>query len=72
MRGTVQKNLLIVGNFSANTGYAWNTISEYFIALGKMMSGFNAKTILCYPEVGEVPEKLSIPELEIVKMDFSL
>lgn len=65
------KNLLIVGNFSSGTGYAWKTINEYFVELAKLVAGFDAKTIIVYPKVTEIPEALRIPELEVLSLDFS-
>jgi glycosyltransferase involved in cell wall biosynthesis len=65
-----QKNLLIVSNFSANTGYAWHTIKEYFLALSKMFHDYGCHATICYPHVDRMPEELIDAGAEIVEFDF--
>jgi len=65
-----KNNLLIVGNFASNTGYAWSTITEYFSALAEMFFEVRSRTIICYPEVNGVPEKLLSPGIQIAEFDF--
>ena len=63
-------NLLIVGNFNSETGYAWKTISEYFYALGELFISSGNHCYVCYPKVKEVPEALRGSDITIEEFDF--
>ena len=65
-----ENNLLIVGHFSAGVGYAWNTISEYFLALGKMFLKLGSRAYIWYPRVEQIPEKFQGTGIEIMQYDF--
>lgn len=69
MADQLKNNLLIVGQFPPDVGYAWDTISEYFLALGQMFLSRGSRTIICYPEVEEVPGKFNSTGIEIIKFD---
>lgn len=64
-------NLLIVGNFPSNTGYAWNTIGEYFLALSELFLDNGRRAIICYPTVDGIPEKFRSGGMEITEFDFT-
>ena len=64
-------NLLIVGNFSSETGYAWDTIQEYFVALGKMFLEQGHRAVVCFPEVRDLPARFKSEGIEVVRFDFS-
>ena len=65
-----KNNLLIVGHFSPGVGYAWNTISEYFLALGKMFLDFGNRAYIWYPRAEQIPEKFQDTGIEIMQYDF--
>lgn len=67
----MHNNLLIVGNYSPGVGYAWNTIQEYFLALGTMFVGRGSRAYICYPEVDTSPEVFLSSGIGIVRFDFS-
>ena len=66
-----KNNLLIVGNFPANTGYAWKTIEEYFLSLHDLFKENGENTILCYPEISGLTPQIMQSGIKIVKYDFS-
>jgi glycosyltransferase involved in cell wall biosynthesis len=63
-------NLLIVAHFSPNVGYAWNTISEYFLALGNMFLQSGSRAIICYPTMEGIPAKFRSTGIEVIGCDF--
>ena len=66
-----KKNILMIGNFPPSTGYAWDTIREYFLSLGQMFVNNGNRAIICYPEVDEVPDRIVSAGIEILSFDFS-
>lgn len=64
-------NLLIIANFSSGTGYAWNTISEYFVALGRLFSKHGAEVVIAYPRVDTVLPCLKTESIRVAEFDFS-
>ena len=67
---TMPTTILMVGNFPAGTGYAWNTIEEYFVALGGWSVERSGRAVICYPLVQTAPEKFSRRGIEVVEFDF--
>lgn len=65
------QNLMIVGNFSSDTGYAWKTISEYFVSLSEMFQKMGNKSYISYPVVTRIPESFQSAGLKVVEFDFS-
>lgn len=63
-------NLLIVGNFPLNVGYAWNTIMEYFLHLGEVFAEHGGNATMCVPGSAEVPEKIQGSKIKVEKFDF--
>jgi len=63
-------NILIVANFPSETGYAWNTIGEYFHSLGTMFIEQGRRAVLCYPKVNGTHELFRGSGIEIVEFDF--
>jgi glycosyltransferase involved in cell wall biosynthesis len=63
-------NLLIVGNFSFDVGYAWNTIMEYFMHLGEVFADRGGTATLCVPGSAEVPEKIRGSRIKVEQFDF--
>lgn len=64
-------NLLIVGNFSSDTGYAWRTIEEYFVALGEFFLEKGCRVLVCYPKVDEISDRIASAKLEVLEFDFA-
>jgi glycosyltransferase involved in cell wall biosynthesis len=63
-------NLLIVGNFPLDIGYAWNTIMEYFLHLGEVFADHGGNTTLCVPGSSEVPETIRRSKIKVELFDF--
>jgi glycosyltransferase involved in cell wall biosynthesis len=66
-----QTNLLMVGNFSSSTAYAWRMIGSCFIALGKDFIEHGNKATVCFPQVDSIPEYYQDTGIEIVEFDFN-
>jgi len=63
-------NLLIVANFPSHTGYAWNTILEYFRSIGEMFISEGRKAVLCYPKVNGTQQLFQNTGIRIEEFDF--
>jgi glycosyltransferase involved in cell wall biosynthesis len=63
-------NLLIVGNFPSDTGYAWKTIGEYFLALAGLFKELGGETVICYPKLNGKPERFTEAGIRIESFDF--
>ena len=64
-------NLLMVGNFSSDTGYAWDTISEYFLALGEQFIRMGSGAVVCYPSITEIPYKFRSTGIRVLEFRFT-
>jgi glycosyltransferase involved in cell wall biosynthesis len=69
-RGGPPPGLLIVGNFKPDVGYAWNTIGEYFVALGRMAQEEGMQSLICFPVLNDLPERFSKAGIDSVAFDF--
>lgn len=65
-----QRNLLIVGQFAPDVGYAWDTIGEYFVALGDLFRSHGFRATICYPELDEASRKFSEAGIDVARFDF--
>lgn len=65
-----QFNILMVANFSIGTGYAWDMIEDYFIALGNYFISKGCSAIICYPKVTYCPNKFIDNDIEVKEFDF--
>lgn len=63
-------NLLIVGNYPLDVGYAWNTIMEYFRHLGEVFAERGGNATLCVPGSAEVTEKFRGSRIKVESFDF--
>jgi glycosyltransferase involved in cell wall biosynthesis len=69
-RGSRHSGLLIVGNYEPDVGYAWNTICEYFAALGRMAREEGVRATICFPVMNEAPERFAKEGIDAVHFDF--
>jgi len=69
--GIDNNNLLIVGNFSSDTGYAWDTILEYFLALGEQFIRMGSRALVCYPSLTEIPYKFRSTNIWVLEFRFT-
>lgn len=63
-------NLLLVGNWRSDTGYAWKMIERFWIAIARAFP--DRRTYLCFPEIAAVnPEfRAAGIEVEEFQVDF--
>ena len=64
-------NIMMVGNFSSSTGYAWNMIGSCFVAVGKEFRRRGNQACVCFPKVDIVPIRYSEADIEVVEFDFA-
>ena len=62
------KNLLLVGNWVSDAGYAWRMIEQFWIALARAYS--DRRVILSFPKVSSVNPELTAAGIEIVEFAF--
>lgn len=62
--------LLIVGNYRPDVGYAWNTIGEYFVALGRMARNAGIGALICFPAMEDIPDRFAKEGIGAVAFDF--
>jgi len=70
MSSVPQYNLLIVANFPSDTGYAWKTIGEYFLALTELFYEMGGKTVICFPEINSDPARFQQAGVQVERYDF--
>lgn len=63
------KNILLVGNWSSDTGYAWMMIERFWIAIAQAFP--DRKTFLCFPEVRTVNPEIAAAGIVIEEFDFN-
>lgn len=61
-------NILLVGNWRSDAGYAWKMIERFWIAIAQAFPG--RRTILCFPEVTTVNPDIPAAGIEIKQFDF--
>jgi glycosyltransferase involved in cell wall biosynthesis len=64
------KNILLVGNWSSDVGYAWWLMEEFWVAISKKYAG-ERKVYLSYPEVGDLSPIIAKSDIEVIKFDFT-
>lgn len=60
------KNILLVGNWNSDTGYAWWLMETFWLAIADHYRG-STKSIVCYPQVTEIPPRLAAANIAIVE-----
>lgn len=60
------KNILLVGNWSSDTGYAWWLMETFWIAIAKKYC-HQSRVIVCYPQVTTIPPRLALEGVEVVE-----
>ena len=63
------KNILLVGNWSSDVGYAWWLMEEFWVAISKRYAG-ERKVYLCYPKVGDLSPIIARSDIEVLELDF--
>jgi glycosyltransferase involved in cell wall biosynthesis len=63
------KNILLVGNWSSDTGYAWWLMETFWLAIAARFRD-RCRVIVCYPQVTTLSPRLSAANLEVVQFDF--
>lgn len=64
-----KSNILLVGNWRSDTGYAWKMIERFWIAIAQ---AFHDKhTFLCFPEVTTVNPEIAAAGIVVEEFDFN-
>jgi glycosyltransferase involved in cell wall biosynthesis len=63
-------NILMVGNFSSDTGYAWRAINSSFAAIGRYFLSIGRKAFICYPNVRDLHDEIEDSGINVYKLDF--
>ena len=63
------KNILLVGNWSSDTGYAWWLMETFWLAIAAEFRD-RCRVIVCYPQVTTVSPRLSAANIAVVQFDF--
>jgi len=64
------KNILLVGNWPSDTGYAWWLMETFWLAISRKYHN-ERRVIVCYPTVTTVSQRLVAENIEIVEFDFA-
>ena len=68
MKSRRTKNILLVGNWSSDTGYAWKMIELFWIAIAQAFP--DRRTFLCFPEVRTVNPEIASAGIKVEEFDF--
>ena len=66
------RSLLCVGNFPANTGYAWDFIESLYVGIADHLATKGIKTFVAYPAIPEAPRTLEGSAAQPVCLDILL
>jgi len=61
-------NILLVGNWRSDAGYAWKMIERFWIAIARAFP--SRRAILCFPEITTVNPEMPAAGIEIKQFDF--
>jgi len=64
------KNILLVGNWSSDTGYAWWLMETFWVAIARRFRG-QCRVMVCYPKVNGISPRLAAETIEVVELDFA-
>ncbi len=64
------KNILLVGNWSSDTGYAWWLMETFWVAIAHKFRG-QCRVLVCYPKVNGISPRLTAENIEVVEFDFA-
>jgi glycosyltransferase involved in cell wall biosynthesis len=62
------ENLLLVGNWASDAGYAWRMMEQFWIALARAYP--DRRVILCFPRIRSVNPELIAAGIEITEFKF--
>lgn len=68
MTHLTKKNILLVGNWRSDTGYAWQMIERFWIAIARAFP--DRHTLLCFPEIGTINPEIQAAGIEVVQCSF--
>lgn len=60
---TATKNTLLIANFDSGVGYAWTLIEDFWIAIHHENLKMNRGSIICYPSISKIPEKIEAEKI---------
>jgi glycosyltransferase involved in cell wall biosynthesis len=68
--GHAGKNILLVGNFAPDTGYAWWLMENFWLQINEMARDRGRRCLLIYPEAGPIPASIADSSIRVAVHDF--
>ncbi|MBI5451148.1 MAG: glycosyltransferase family 4 protein [Gammaproteobacteria bacterium] len=65
------KNILCVANYSAEAGYAWHLMENFWVQVARFCQNSGTKCFLIYPEYEKIPSPIKTSPITVIKCDFS-
>lgn len=65
-------NILLVGNWSSDTGYAWWLMEKFWVTIAERYQSPTRKVFVCFPKVTRVSQLLLDAGVEIVELNVDL
>jgi glycosyltransferase involved in cell wall biosynthesis len=65
-------NVLLVGNWPSDTGYAWWLMEAFWVAIATRYRRNGRKILLCYPKVNGVNPQLAAAGIEVLEFNFDV
>jgi glycosyltransferase involved in cell wall biosynthesis len=65
-------NVLLVGNWPSDTGYAWWLMESFWLAIAKRYRREGRRILLCYPKVNGVNPQLLAAGIEVLEFNFDV
>ena len=66
------KNILLVGNWPSDTGYAWWLMERFWIAIARHYKTSERRIFVSFPQVREVNPDFAAAGIEVVEFTFDL
>ncbi len=63
-------NILLVGNYESDVGYAWWLMENFWAAIARHYAQQGRRSVLVYPRVNEIPEVIQETGIEIHELRF--
>lgn len=68
---TAKHKTLLIANFDSGVGYAWKLIEDFWIAIHQENIALRRDSIICYPSISKIPEKIAGEKISTCTHDFN-
>jgi glycosyltransferase involved in cell wall biosynthesis len=65
-------NILLVGNWASDTGYAWWLMEAFWVAIASRFKRERREIVLCFPKINGLNPRLVESGIQAVEFDFDL